>query len=104
MAPASIMLNEGQPVDEMQAELPVTLLYLPATHWTHGPPPGPVVPLAQGSGSGWQTNGSVPTFSYPELHVHAVTALLAVGDVLNAVHSVHTELPGRLEYVPAKQF
>ena len=84
-----------------QAALPDAFLYLPATHRVQLPA-GPVDPAAQSAG--WQTNGLVPTFSYPELHVHCVTALLAAGDVLNEGHSVHTVLPGRLEYVPAKQF
>jgi len=107
MAPASmLLLYELQFVDEMQAELPVTLLYLPATHWTHGPPAGPVVPLAQGSGM--HSNGLVPTFSYPDLHVQLEKLVLPIGDVvctcvLCVVQFWHTVAPVVPMYVPAGQ-
>jgi hypothetical protein len=65
-------------------------------------PAGPVDPAAQSATA--QVNGLVPTFSYPVLHVQLVTALLPAGDVLNTGHSVHAELAGRSEYVPAPQF
>ena len=41
-----------------QATFPESLLYLPAWH-------------------AWQTNGSVPTISYPNMHMHAVTEVLS---------------------------
>ena len=42
----ALYLPAGQLV---QAALPVRSLYLPATQFVHGPPLGPVLPLAQGA-------------------------------------------------------
>ena len=69
-------------------------------------PAGPVEPAAQASAM--HSNGLVPTFSYPDLHVQLEKLVLPIGDVvctcvLCVVQFWHTVAPVVPMYVPAGQ-
>jgi hypothetical protein len=67
------------------ASVPLAILYVPATHGEHGPPPGP---------------------AYPALHTHAASDELMLVDVVSAGQPKHVDAivaPVDVEYVPAPQ-
>ena len=84
VAPVAV---EYVPVPQsVHAALPLTILYLPATHAAHGPPSGPLNPARQAT------------------ETHAFTLEPPLGDVVPAGHAVHALAPDTAEYVPALQF
>ena len=78
---APVLVEYLPAAQSVHAALPLVVLYLPAAQAVHEAPPGPVNPALQGFAS--QMNGSVPTFSYPKLHVQLVMLVLPAADVLN---------------------
>ncbi len=85
----------------MQSELPVVALYLPATHAEHGPPFGPVEPVAQTQSSSVSLPAGEDCPAGHAVQVSAVAAIVV--EYLPSVQSVHEPEPVTDLYFPATQ-